>query len=663
MSVSLSPLAGAGWQFFDNNGEPLVGGLLYTYAAGTTTPVATYTSDNGVTANSNPIVLDSAGRTPSEVWLTDGATYKFAAYTSASVLLRTWDDIEGINDPTAYTAAIAAYAATLAASGGSALVGFIQAGAGALARTAQTKMRETVSVKDFGAVGDGVTDDTVAIQASVTHVNTLGGGTVYLPQGNYKITAPITIYSNIRFIGAGGESTKITKTTSTTVAASATALLVCLFNQSMGDGSGDVNTILWVDADVRAEKVEIAHMTLRSNATSPIGSPVRFGIATVGMSDSHIHDLQIEYVSLAAFVAPTFWFSKLDLVQTVKCVQGIAIENGTTCSISNNYVVGARDAGYFLRDLKYSSVDSNACDDTNNATAVPSYTDRTLYARSYYLNACYGVSFKNNGAEQCFGTIWALDSCQNIDMSNNVCISPQSDYTGGSQIAIVYVSTYARNVSLKNNLIFRNNVTALQGAAVSGQHSDVYVTVASTNQGFEFVNNIYCNTLFNNPSAIYGNVTPAYITTGSQGAQLYGDFTPSMNLVNATGVTITYGANNKGRYSIQNGWMFVEVYLQLATVAFTNTTNIYPQIAGLPISNASAQQCDLAITESSNVTWPSTESFYFAIDGGFTTGLARNRTRTVVLGAGAPPSFVTGSTNVVLKCSGQIYVGDQVNII
>jgi len=93
MSVSLSPLAGAGWQFFDNNGVPLAGGLLYTYVAGTTTPTATYTSDNGATANANPIVLDSAGRTPSQVWLTDGTTYKIAVYTSTNVLVRTWDNM------------------------------------------------------------------------------------------------------------------------------------------------------------------------------------------------------------------------------------------------------------------------------------------------------------------------------------------------------------------------------------------------------------------------------------------------------------------------------------------------------------------------------------------------------------------------------------------
>ena len=87
MSVSLSLLAGAGWQFLDNNGNPLSGGLLYTYIAGTTTPQATYTTSSGSTPHSNPIVLDSSGRVPAggEVWLTVGQTYKFVLQTAAAV--------------------------------------------------------------------------------------------------------------------------------------------------------------------------------------------------------------------------------------------------------------------------------------------------------------------------------------------------------------------------------------------------------------------------------------------------------------------------------------------------------------------------------------------------------------------------------------------------
>ena len=77
-------------QFFDANGAPLSGGQLYTYAAGTTTPLATYTDSTGVSANTNPIILDSRGE--ANVWL-GTASYKLALYTSASVLIWTVDNI------------------------------------------------------------------------------------------------------------------------------------------------------------------------------------------------------------------------------------------------------------------------------------------------------------------------------------------------------------------------------------------------------------------------------------------------------------------------------------------------------------------------------------------------------------------------------------------
>lgn len=100
MAVFLSPVGGAGAQFFDNNGVPLSGGKLYTYEAGTTTPKASYTTSAGNVAHSNPIVLDSAGRVSgsSEIWLTEQQPYKFILKTSEDVLLGTWDNVSGIND-------------------------------------------------------------------------------------------------------------------------------------------------------------------------------------------------------------------------------------------------------------------------------------------------------------------------------------------------------------------------------------------------------------------------------------------------------------------------------------------------------------------------------------------------------------------------------------
>ena len=96
MALNLSPLGGAGWQFFDNNGVPLAGGLLYTYQAGTTTPATTYTTSLGNVANSNPIVLDSAGRPANEIWLNGAYQYKFVLKTSSDVLIWTMDNVIGL---------------------------------------------------------------------------------------------------------------------------------------------------------------------------------------------------------------------------------------------------------------------------------------------------------------------------------------------------------------------------------------------------------------------------------------------------------------------------------------------------------------------------------------------------------------------------------------
>jgi hypothetical protein len=102
MAVNLSAFAGVGAQFFNDSGVPLSGGLLYSYEAGTTTPATTWTTNTGTVANTNPIVLDSAGRTPNEIWITGGADYKFILKTSTGVTVGTYDDVPSLNDFTAF---------------------------------------------------------------------------------------------------------------------------------------------------------------------------------------------------------------------------------------------------------------------------------------------------------------------------------------------------------------------------------------------------------------------------------------------------------------------------------------------------------------------------------------------------------------------------------
>ena len=98
-----------------------------------------------------------------------------------------------------------------------ALASFLQAGTGAVARTAQAKMRETVSVLDFGAVGDGVADDTAAFAAAIAS----GHKRIYVPAGTYicnvvDLRAASQANDGIVLIGESVTSTIIKGTASTT---------------------------------------------------------------------------------------------------------------------------------------------------------------------------------------------------------------------------------------------------------------------------------------------------------------------------------------------------------------------------------------------------------------------------------------------------------------
>jgi hypothetical protein len=186
MAVNLSPVGGAAAQFFTNSGVILSGGKLWTYAAGTTTPQTTYTSSSGNIAHNNYITLDSAGRVPGgEIWLTAGVSYKFALYTSADVLIGTYDNVSGISD------------VILPISSSS--VTYLPAGTGAVLTTVQAKLRQYVSVKDFGAVGNGVTDDTAAIQAAINST----AQAIYFPQGTYLHSQTLIFKNSTKYYGDG----------------------------------------------------------------------------------------------------------------------------------------------------------------------------------------------------------------------------------------------------------------------------------------------------------------------------------------------------------------------------------------------------------------------------------------------------------------------------
>lgn len=276
MAVNLSPIGGVAGQFFDNNGNPLSGGRILTYAAGTTTPQTTYTSANGATPHSNPIILDAAGRVPGgEIWLTDGLQYKFILQTSTSVQIGSYDNIIGINSnfvnytnaqeiqtatagQTVFTLTTMQYqpgtrslsvfvdgvnqygpgslyayqetsdtvvtftsglhvgadvkfttsAINASSYGDAQQISYTPPFTGSVATNVEAKLAQTVSVKDFGAVGDGTADDTTAVQAAIDSSAT-GFLSVYFPTGTYKITSQITISDDRVMLYGDGSASRI----------------------------------------------------------------------------------------------------------------------------------------------------------------------------------------------------------------------------------------------------------------------------------------------------------------------------------------------------------------------------------------------------------------------------------------------------------------------
>lgn len=145
---------------------------LTFYLSGTSTLAPIYDADGD--ALPNPITADAFGRFE-EIYLGD-LTYRVVLKSILGAVIQEVDP----------------YAAPSAAT-----LPFTQSGTGAVSRSIQSKLRETVSAEDYGAIGDGVADDTAALQAALNH-----RGTINLLGKTYKFSSPLTVRAGTSLIGA-----------------------------------------------------------------------------------------------------------------------------------------------------------------------------------------------------------------------------------------------------------------------------------------------------------------------------------------------------------------------------------------------------------------------------------------------------------------------------
>lgn len=185
----------------DGNNDLYAGAQWHFYASGGVTPQNVYSNASLSTSLGATVTADSAGKFV-PIYLNPSLTYRGVLKDSTGAT--TIYDIDPINS---------GILSALAASSGSSLVGFLQSGTGAVARTIQDKLREdmAVSVLDFGADRNAVSDSTAAFNNALAT-----GKPVYVPKGTYKVSSLTALDRDSVVIFGDGPDTSIIQQTSTT---------------------------------------------------------------------------------------------------------------------------------------------------------------------------------------------------------------------------------------------------------------------------------------------------------------------------------------------------------------------------------------------------------------------------------------------------------------
>ena len=429
MAVFLSPVGGAAAQFFTNTGSVLTGGKLYTYLAGTTTPTATYTNSSGGTAHTNPIILDSAGRVPGgEIWLTTNTSYKFLSKDSNDILIGTYDNIIGIND----SYPLLAYEATLAASSGSSLVGYTQGGTNSVTQTVQSKLRQIVSIADFGASPSATaTVNTAAIQAAINSIPETESGTIIFPRGVYNVNGNIDTNNRQGLIIEGNDAT-INLTTSISYLFTVTDVSVQIKNLSFSKDTGVIASAFYISG--------IRHIFDNINSGN---SKWTYFFHCVGVKESFFTNLNI-YLDVATKTGSVF---RLDY-----CVNNTFsdsfigyCEHGVYESNTSNPSDGNKSEGWLM----------------SNVIIVYSQKAMTLNAGTLFsvVNCCFD-----------FCEIWGIfqSNGNNLKVMNTWIASNTTDgFIGVGTLSAVY------GVSIIGNVFVRgaSAIAGTVGVSLSGPNA------------------------------------------------------------------------------------------------------------------------------------------------------------------------------------------------
>jgi hypothetical protein len=362
-------------------------------------------------------------------------------------------------------------------------VTFLAAGSGATQRTALNKLRDVVSVKDFGAVGDGVADDTVAFQAAL---NSGAYVHVFVPAGTYRITSTINITQQNTLSGPEGGTQNMQHAFITHDAASSGSLFnvttnvagVCIKNLTVTGGNGSF-CITSSNSYVRYEYIKMSFYN---------GGGIRLLSSGVGSSSSKV--MYCQWVGPASATAYTGF--EIDVNGGDVWLHGCTAING---AIGINVIQGQTiilDGCSVNKQSRYAGLSSATQFNTAGIKLSGAGLKQAISIHRCYIEAC------DNGVY--------VDSCESLSIEDNLfddggVAGVVGAWTAYGNSSINLTASNAKNVTVKNNRII---------ALSNGDSGNTFYAV--------YINNATNVVLLNNLIETTGSYNAQFYVTSPSGA-------------------------------------------------------------------------------------------------------------------------------------------------
>ena len=467
----------------------------------------------------------------------------------------------------------------VAGTGGSvtdaSLVNYTPAGTGAVVTTVQTKLRESVSVMDFGATGDGVTDDTAAMQAAIDS----GARWINIPVGVYLTSAPIVINSSVTLQGEEFNRSIIKKTTTTG-----------------GTGSNTMRGGAYVDSWTGDDVIQIRHLDNQYAGNVSIKDlsiqRTSYASGSTGIFAARTRKCNYENVLIVGFqygykTYDTF-LSTFHRLEVLSCEFGIShlddgsgIGSGTSCSFESCYVncnsgTVNPSRGYNIFGLSYSTLTSCAIDNSNR-------TDGTA-PDAYYLQGCRGLVLNGCGVENSTANV-----IHNVGGSNLVINGFRaSGISGVSLGTTAYVYLDGGNITM----------TACDFDALSSPGTTFNWIIQSTTDLTE-INQRTAPSGGNSFIGYGSNSTHYVISEGVAGTITEkGTFTPTVTPSTSGTITLTAAANTL-YYERIGDIVHLQGWLQVSSVS--SPVGGHLNVGALPYTPADLT--DSAGRATANIVW------------------------------------------------------------